>query len=89
MRLDFNETNILIQAVEDLKSHDKPVNKSNLVALIYELLQNTDKSYVFVRQATKSLAVKIEQLSENNIEKIFLDVRNNSIVATAGYVLPG
>lgn len=88
MKLDFNETTILIQSIDDLEARKRKVTKETLVNLFYELAQNTNKKYNFIRQSIKSLAVKIELLSEKDIERIYVDAKNKNIVATAGYNLP-
>lgn len=88
MKLDFNETNILIQVVDDFEKHNKPISKGAIVSFLYHLMEHTDKKYVYVRSSIKSLATKIEKLSENSIAQLQSDVKNNCVVATACYTLP-
>lgn len=88
MKLNFNETNILIQVIDDFEKHNKPVSKGTIVSFLYQLMENTDKKYIYVRSSIKSLATKVEMLSENSVTQLQSDVKNNCVVATACYVLP-
>ena len=88
MRLDFNETNILIYTIADLEQFKKPVNKNTLVAFLHEMLETTYKKRFLVLKSIRSLSAKLETLSDKSIDKIVADVHNNKVVATARYVLP-
>lgn len=90
MRLDFNETNILVQAMSDLeKQPGSPVSKDALLNFLYTLHGNTNEAYPFIRNSIKSLILKIESVSDKDIEKIRDDKNNNRIIATTCYTLPG
>lgn len=88
MRLDFNESNILLQTIEDLEKYKKPVNKSTLIGFLQELMHNTDKKCFLVCQSIATLCVKLESLSDESISRVHADAKNNKIVATARYILP-
>lgn len=88
MRLDFNETNILIHAINDMEKYKKPIKKSTLIGFLHELDENTDKNYGFLKNSIRLLISKIEHLSDENILQIFSDIKNNKMVATLCYSLP-
>ena len=88
MKLDFNETNILIHVINDLEKYKKPINKSSIVSFLHELKQNTAEEHIFIRKSTTLLASKIDALSEKNISQIYSDIKSNKIVATLCYSLP-
>lgn len=88
MRLNFNETNVLIQSINDLVKYNKPVNKSSLINMLDELSQNTDTNHLFLHQSIKTLISKIEMLSDDIVNKIYEDVQNDRIIATACYQMP-
>lgn len=88
MRLDFNETQILIHAIYDFQQFRRPINKASLVAFLNEMLQTTDKQSYVIIQAIRSLASKLEVLSEKSIDQICDDAKNNRIISTARYVVP-
>lgn len=89
MRLDFNESNILVQALAELERNSKVViNKTKLIEELYALGLHTDKKYVFLRVSIKSLINKIESLSDDDIKQILIDNKNNVIVASVCYELP-
>lgn len=89
MRLDFNETNILVQALNDLeKINKKDIDKMELITLLYTLYQCTDNRYKILRTSIKTLISKIESLSDAAIKHIQEDKKNNRIIATVTYKLP-
>ncbi len=88
MKLDFNETNILVQTVNDLVKYKKTVNKRSLIESLCELSQNTDKNYTFIHQSITSLISKVEKVSEKSVDVIHKDVVNDNIIAMACYALP-
>ena len=89
MRLDFNETNILVQAISDLdKQKNSVITKDSLLDFLSVLHDNTSENYSFIRQSIKTLISKLENLSDKNIRQIQNDKRNNKIIASTCYVLP-
>ena len=89
MKLDFNETNILVQVLGELERNPKAtINKMALISNLYLLRQNTDERYKSLRSSISSLALKIENLSERDINKVREDKENNLINATICYSLP-
>ena len=89
MKLDFNESNILVQALADLERNPKvPITKVKLIEELYALGINTDKKLSFLRVSVRSLIKKIENLSDSDIQQIVIDNKNNVIVASVCYELP-
>lgn len=89
MRLDFNETNILIQVLAKLgKSHKVVINKAKLNETLYALFIYTDKNYGIIRMSIKSLMEKLEKLSDDDILRILEDSKNNNIISSVCYELP-
>ncbi len=89
MRLDFNETNILLQALSDMeKQYGTVITIPNLLDTLNLLLQNTDSKYIFICDSVKSLIRKTEGLSEESLRRILADKTEDKIIATARYALP-
>ncbi len=89
MRLDFNETNILLQSLTELeKLSQAPITVGRLVEFLDFLLINTDTGYVFVCESVKSLIKKLEGLSDESIQQVLADKNRHKIIATTCYTLP-
>lgn len=89
MRLDFNETNILLQALSELgRVSQAPVTVARLLEFLDFLLTNTDTGYVFICDSVRSLTKKLEGLSDESIGQILEDKSRNKIIATTCYTLP-
>ena len=88
MKLDFNETNILVQTLASLEQDKMALGKSELIRLLCVLYDNTSDERRFVRGSIKSLLSKIENLSDENIKKIQDDKAQGKIIATTCYRLP-
>ncbi len=89
MKLDFNETNILVQAIGELgKSVKVPISKMKLIETLYALGVHTDKKYSILRVSVKSLIAKIEKLSDDDVNQIITDYKDNNIIASVCYHLP-
>lgn len=89
MKLDFNETNILVQVLAWVEKNPKVnVNKTKIIEALYALHVHTDKRYIFLRLSIKSLIAKIERLSDDDIVHILDDNKNSKIVASVCYEIP-
>lgn len=88
MKLDFNETNILINAINDMEKYKKPINKTTVIGFLHELAENTSQSYSFLQKSIKLLISKIETLSDESIKQIYSDIKSNKMIATLCYSLP-
>lgn len=88
MKLDFNETNILIHAINDMEKYKKPINKTNIIGFLHELARNTNPNYTLLHKAVNLLVAKLEPLSDENILQIYSDIKSNKMVATLCYSLP-
>ena len=88
MRLDFNETNILLQALSEMDKSKMTVSVPGLLDYLNSLLINTDTGYVFICEAVRSLTKKLETLSDEGMERILRDKDQNKIIATTCYTLP-
>ena len=89
MRLDFNETNILLQAVSELgKVSQAPITVARLLEFLDFLLINTDTGYIFICESVRTLGRKLEGLSDEGIQQILADKSQNKIIATTCYTLP-
>lgn len=89
MRLDFNETNILVQTLAEMeKSPKTPMTKTKIIETLYALGVHTDKKYTILKVTVKSLIEKIEKLSDDDVLQILADNRNNNIIASVCYELP-
>lgn len=89
MRLDFNETNILLQALSELgRVSQAPITVARLLEFLDFLLLNTDTGYIFIRESVKSLSKKLEGLSDEGVRRILADKSQNKIIATTCYTLP-
>lgn len=89
MKLDFNESNILVEALSDLERNPKvPITKVKLIEELYALGIHTDKNRSFLRVSVRSLIKKIENLSDSDIQQMVIDNKNNAIVASVCYQLP-
>ena len=89
MRLDFNETNILLQALSELSKVSKAtITVARLLEYLDFILSNTDKSYIFICESVKSLTKKLEGLSDESLQRILEDKSKNKIIATTCYTLP-
>ena len=88
MRLDFNETNILLQALSEMDKLKMTVSVPGLLDYLNSLLINTDTGYVFICEAVRSLTKKLETLSKEGMERILRDKDQNKIIATTCYTLP-
>ena len=89
MRLDFNETNILLQALSELsRVSQAPITVARLLEFLDFLLTNTDTGYIFICESVKSLTKKLEGISDDSIQRILADKSQNKIIATTCYTLP-
>ena len=89
MRLDFNETNILVQVLTVLEKNPKVIiNKIKLSETLYALFAHTDKKYAILRMSIKSLMAKLEKLSDDDILRILEDSKNEKIINSVCYELP-
>ena len=89
MRLDFNESNILLQALGELgKVSQAPITVARLLEFLDFLLTNTDTGYIFICESIRSLMKKLEGLSDEGIEQILADKSQNKIITTTCYTLP-
>lgn len=88
MRLDFNETNILLQALSEMDKSKMTVSVPGLLDYLNSLLINTDTGYVFICESVRSLTKKLETLSKEGMERILRDKDQNKIIATTCYTLP-
>ena len=88
MRLDFNETNILLQALSEMDKSQTAVTVPGLLDCLNSLLINTDTSYIFICESVKSLIKKLEAVSEEGLVRIVRDKDQNRIIATTCYTLP-
>ena len=89
MRLDFNETNVLLQALSELgRVSQAPITVARLLEFLDFLLTNTNTGYIFICESIKSLKKKLEGLSDESIQQILADKSQNKIIATTCYTLP-
>ena len=89
MRLDFNETNILVQTIAELeKSSKTTITKMKIIETLYALGVHTDKKHVILKVSIKSLISKLERLSDDEIICLLADHKNNKIIASVCYELP-
>lgn len=89
MRLDFNETNILLQAISELgKVSQARITVARLLEFLDFLLINTDTGYIFICESVRSLTKKLEGLSDEGVQRILADKSQNKIIATTCYTLP-
>lgn len=89
MRLDFNETNILVQTIAELEKSSKiTINKVKLIETLCALGIHTDKKNIVLKVSIKSLVSKLEKLSDDDINRIMADNKNNNIIASVCYELP-
>ena len=89
MTFDFNETNILVQAINELEKNPKAViNQAKLCELLYALGVHTEKRHTILRVAIKSLITKVEKLTDEDINRIRMDNKNEKIISSVCYELP-
>lgn len=89
MKLDFNETNILVRTIKELEENSKaPITKMKIIEMLYTLFSRTDKKYTILKVSVKSLKTKIDKLSDDDINQILADSKNNNIAASVCYHLP-
>ena len=89
MRLDFNETNILVTTLDELNKTSKGVVKKNhLEEALYARGLYTDRKFTVLRMSVKSLIKKVEELSEEDVAKIVADSKDKKIAASVCYQLP-
>lgn len=86
MVLDFIETNILVQTLTFLdKGNKRVITKNQLINEVYALGIYTDRKYWILQKSVRSLFLKLEQLSDDDILKIVEDHRNNNITSSVCY----
>ena len=78
MRFDFNEANILKQNL-----YSSMDNKKILLNRLDNVFQNT-KDHI-LKQSIHALIKKIECLSEDDIKRIFFDIKKNQFIVTSNY----
>lgn len=89
MKLDFNETNILAVTLSELeKSTKTSITRAKILDSLYALGVYTDKKYGILRASVKSLMMKLEKLSDDDILRILEDSKNENIITSVCYQLP-
>ena len=78
MRFDFNEANILRQNLYSVTD-----NKKTLVARLDKVWQDTEDS--ILKQNVQSLLKKIEGLSDEEVKRIYFDIKKERFIVTSNY----
>lgn len=78
-----------MQTITELNKNPKaPINKMKIIETLYALGVHTDKKHTVLKVAIKNLISKLEKLSDDDINRILADHKNNNIIASVCYELP-
>ena len=73
-----------MQTITELNKNPKaPINKMKIIETLYALCVHT-----VLKVAIKNLISKLEKLSDDDINRILADHKNNNIIASVCYELP-
>lgn len=78
-----------MQTIAELDKNPKAsINKMKIIETLYALGVHTDKKHIVLKVSIKNLISKLEMLSDDDINRILSDHKNNNIIASVCYELP-